>query len=109
MDISGRSAPFSTRGVGVGPIVPPPQGIVFGRAAAAAKAGGSQNGQSTSGSGHFAQTAQTHNPSSNRQNAGNRKVSPARVRKAAPAVTHPVLKQPALGATAKDFESQRSV
>jgi len=46
MDGLGRPAPFPSVGAGAGPIVPPPHGIVFGRAAAGAAAHPVQNGGS---------------------------------------------------------------
>jgi hypothetical protein len=72
MDGLGRPAPFPSVGAGAGPIVPPPHGIVFGRAAAGAAAHPIQNGGS------------------------NRNVSPSRNRKVPPVVAkqqQPVPKQ----------------
>lgn len=126
MDSSGFN---SGRAVAV-PLVPR-QGVVFGKAAAAGKSGagtavakavvGTAGGKAVagslpgSGSGPSRQTfkgarpgAQVYNADTE-QDVNNRKPSPTRTRKPAPAVAHPPVKQNPGGAIFSDVEHQRSV
>lgn len=115
MDSSG----FNTgRAVAV-PLVPR-QGVIFGKAAAAGKPGaGAAGGKAVagplpgSGSGPGRQTFKGARPGAQASNAdtepsvNNRKPSPTRMRKPAPALAHPPVKQ--VGAIFSDVELQRSV
>lgn len=117
MDSSG----FNTgRAVAV-PLVPR-QGVVFGKAAATGKpVAGTVEGKVVAGSGsgsaagpsrHAFKGARPGAPvytAETEQNVNNRKPSPTRVRKAAPVVTHPPVKQNPGGIIFSDVELQRSV
>ena len=120
MDLSGRSAaPFSTGGAAAGPIGPPPQGIVFGRAAAAGRAG---PGAAAAAGGVGPNAGQTQrergrpisqpNPGPGvMQNPATRKPSPGRTRRGSQVVEKPQANyhQQPVGAVLSEADLQRSV
>lgn len=121
MDLSGRSAaPFSTGGAAAGPIVPPPQGIVFGRAAAAGRAGAGAAAAAAGGVGPNAGQTQRErgrpisqpNPGPGvMQNPATRKPSPVRTRRGPQVVEKPQANyhQQPVGAVLSEADLQRSV